>query len=83
MDAGGRESWRFDARDAEVIPADLTKTKRLKNENGKMQNANCIFLNGDALMLPVSDMSADVVSIAFGIRNVSDPAAFRSQFAFR
>src|SRR2546421_3507746 len=58
----------------------LTKTKRLKNENGKMQNANCVFLNGDALMLPVSDMSADVVSIAFGIRNVADPAAALREF---
>jgi demethylmenaquinone methyltransferase/2-methoxy-6-polyprenyl-1,4-benzoquinol methylase len=33
------------------------------------------FINGDAQSLPLPDASADVVSIAFGIRNVADPAA--------
>jgi ubiquinone/menaquinone biosynthesis C-methylase UbiE len=33
------------------------------------------WLNGDAQALPLPDGSADVVSIAFGIRNVQDPAA--------
>src|SRR4051812_38009846 len=31
------------------------------------------WLNGDAQALPLPDQSADVVSIAFGIRNVADP----------
>ena len=36
------------------------------------------FLNGDALALPLPDACCDVVSIAFGIRNVQDvPAALR------
>ena len=30
------------------------------------------WLNGDALALPLPDQSADIVSIAFGIRNVAD-----------
>jgi len=39
-----------------------------------------IYLNGDAMALPLSDASADVVSIAFGIRNVADPAAAVREF---
>jgi demethylmenaquinone methyltransferase / 2-methoxy-6-polyprenyl-1,4-benzoquinol methylase len=38
------------------------------------------FLAGDAMRLPVADASADIVSIAFGIRNVTDPAAAISEF---
>ena len=38
------------------------------------------FANGDAMALPLPDQSADVVSIAFGIRNVADPAAALSEF---
>lgn len=38
------------------------------------------FINGDALSLPLPDQSADVLSIAFGIRNVSDPAAAIREF---
>jgi demethylmenaquinone methyltransferase/2-methoxy-6-polyprenyl-1,4-benzoquinol methylase len=38
------------------------------------------WLNGDALALPFPDASADVISIAFGIRNVSDPAAAMREF---
>jgi demethylmenaquinone methyltransferase / 2-methoxy-6-polyprenyl-1,4-benzoquinol methylase len=39
-----------------------------------------IYLNGDALALPLPDQSADVVSIAFGIRNVADPARAMAEF---
>src|SRR5687768_9249377 len=38
------------------------------------------FINADALALPLPDQSADVVSIAFGIRNVADPAAALREF---
>ncbi len=38
------------------------------------------YINGDALALPLSDGCADVVSIAFGIRNVQDPAAACREF---
>ena len=38
---------------------------------------SAIFLNGDAQSLPLPDACCDVVSIAFGIRNVQDiPTAF-------
>jgi demethylmenaquinone methyltransferase / 2-methoxy-6-polyprenyl-1,4-benzoquinol methylase len=39
------------------------------------------FLQGDALALPLPDKSADIVSIAFGIRNVSDWAKAIDEFA--
>lgn len=35
---------------------------------------------GDAMRLPVADGSIDVISIAFGIRNVTDPAAAVREF---
>ena len=39
-----------------------------------------LLINGDAQALPLPDESADVVSIAFGIRNVADPAAAIREF---
>jgi demethylmenaquinone methyltransferase / 2-methoxy-6-polyprenyl-1,4-benzoquinol methylase len=38
------------------------------------------WINGDALCLPLPNTSADVVSIAFGIRNVQDPAVAIREF---
>lgn len=38
------------------------------------------WLNGDAQTLPLQNASADVVSIAFGIRNVVEPAAAMREF---
>lgn len=38
------------------------------------------WINGDAQALPLPDQSADVVSIAFGIRNVADPATAIREF---
>jgi demethylmenaquinone methyltransferase/2-methoxy-6-polyprenyl-1,4-benzoquinol methylase len=38
------------------------------------------YLNGDAQSLPLPDTCADIVSIAFGIRNVQDPAAALREF---
>jgi len=38
------------------------------------------YLNADALALPIADQSANILSIAFGIRNVSDPAAALREF---
>ena len=39
------------------------------------------FAAGDALRLPLPDASADAVTIAFGLRNVADPAAAVAEFA--
>jgi demethylmenaquinone methyltransferase/2-methoxy-6-polyprenyl-1,4-benzoquinol methylase len=52
---------------------------REKYARGKDLPSGC-FINGDALCLPLPDQSADVLSIAFGIRNVSDPAAAIREF---
>jgi demethylmenaquinone methyltransferase/2-methoxy-6-polyprenyl-1,4-benzoquinol methylase len=38
------------------------------------------FVNGDAQSLALADACTDVVSIAFGIRNVADPAAALREF---
>ncbi len=38
------------------------------------------WMNGDAQSLPLADQSADVVSIAFGIRNVQDPLTAIREF---
>lgn len=38
------------------------------------------WINGDAQSLPLPDASCDVVSIAFGIRNVQDPLAAMREF---
>jgi demethylmenaquinone methyltransferase/2-methoxy-6-polyprenyl-1,4-benzoquinol methylase len=46
----------------------------------KAEARGITFINGDALALPFTDQSADVISIAFGIRNVSDPAAAIREF---
>ncbi|MFP4145669.1 MAG: bifunctional demethylmenaquinone methyltransferase/2-methoxy-6-polyprenyl-1,4-benzoquinol methylase UbiE [Phycisphaeraceae bacterium] len=39
------------------------------------------YAAGDAMRLPLPSASVDVVSIAFGIRNVADPAAAMREFA--
>ncbi|HZZ41776.1 MAG TPA: bifunctional demethylmenaquinone methyltransferase/2-methoxy-6-polyprenyl-1,4-benzoquinol methylase UbiE [Tepidisphaeraceae bacterium] len=38
------------------------------------------FINADALSLPLPDASCDVLSIAFGIRNITDPLAALKEF---
>jgi demethylmenaquinone methyltransferase/2-methoxy-6-polyprenyl-1,4-benzoquinol methylase len=52
------------------------------NAKAKMlQRVQPTYLHADALNLPFPDGSFDIVSIAFGIRNVSDP--FRAMCEFR
>lgn len=43
--------------------------------------AKVSYVEGDAHHLPLEDASVDVVSIAFGIRNVADPARVASECA--
>ena len=38
------------------------------------------WINADALALPLANQSANILSIAFGIRNVSDPSAALKEF---
>jgi demethylmenaquinone methyltransferase/2-methoxy-6-polyprenyl-1,4-benzoquinol methylase len=46
----------------------------------KSTPAEASFVEGDAMNLPFADASFDVLSIAFGIRNVSDPARALREF---
>ncbi len=60
-------------------------SREARDEVRKHMNAGWIFngiswLNGDAQSLPLLDASADIVSIAFGIRNVQDPALAIREF---
>ena len=66
-----------------VIGIDFTHAMlplaRHKSAIGNPQSA-ITFSCGDALALPLPDACADVVSIAFGIRNVQDPARALQEF---
>jgi demethylmenaquinone methyltransferase/2-methoxy-6-polyprenyl-1,4-benzoquinol methylase len=42
--------------------------------------SGAVYFRGDALALPLPDASADVLSIAFGLRNVVDPVAALAEF---
>jgi demethylmenaquinone methyltransferase/2-methoxy-6-polyprenyl-1,4-benzoquinol methylase len=55
---------------------DIAETKR-----SRPTDQGITYLEGDATALPFADASFDVVSIAFGIRNVSDPAKALREFA--
>lgn len=59
---------RYDVRTKDV----LSNPRRLSSYD--------MFLNADATALPLADVSADVVSIAFGIRNVQEPAKALAEF---
>ena len=41
-------------------------------EIGKKKSSKIIFINGDATQLPIKDEVADLVTIAFGIRNIPE-----------
>ena len=56
------------------------KRKQFSIDNCQFSIVNSSLINGDAQALPLADESADVVSIAFGIRNVVDPVAAIREF---
>jgi demethylmenaquinone methyltransferase/2-methoxy-6-polyprenyl-1,4-benzoquinol methylase len=69
----------------EMLPLARKKSHRIGEENSGGEPSEwwpgiVQWLNGDAQSLPLADASADVVSIAFGIRNVADPAAAIREF---
>jgi demethylmenaquinone methyltransferase / 2-methoxy-6-polyprenyl-1,4-benzoquinol methylase len=59
-----------------MLPKAVAKAARKETE----AKTACSFINGDAQALPLGNACADVVSIAFGIRNVQDPAAALKEF---
>jgi len=58
---------------------DIARTKRDRRRAGVSRKIR--YDTADAQDLPLADASADVVSIAFGIRNVQDPAVAIGEFA--
>ena len=61
----------------EMLDVARFKKQRLENaRSGKIE-----YIEGDAQNLPFADGSFDVVSIAFGIRNVADPAKAVREFS--
>jgi demethylmenaquinone methyltransferase/2-methoxy-6-polyprenyl-1,4-benzoquinol methylase len=57
----------------EMLPIAVSKSR-----DPRPETRNPVFINGDAQSLPLPDACADVVSIAFGIRNVqSIPTALK------
>lgn len=71
---------------ARVIGLDFTPEmlERARRKRARLAPAHARkieYLEGDAQALPFDDASADVVSIAFGLRNVADPARAVREFA--
>jgi len=70
----------------EMLPLARRKTDQVGEETAGGNPAARLwpgivqFINGDAQALPLPDACCDVVSIAFGIRNVADPAAAIAEF---
>jgi demethylmenaquinone methyltransferase/2-methoxy-6-polyprenyl-1,4-benzoquinol methylase len=66
----------------EMLPLARQKALAQPVRGARAYNINQIaqWLCGDATALPLPDASADVVTIAFGIRNVADPAAAVREF---
>jgi len=57
-----------------------TNAKTHIKANSEANNVPLEFAHGDAMNLDLPDASVDVVSIAFGLRNVSDPAIAIGEF---
>jgi demethylmenaquinone methyltransferase/2-methoxy-6-polyprenyl-1,4-benzoquinol methylase len=68
----------------QVIGVDFTvamlRVAQHKRPKPNPQSPEITYHAADAMRLPVADKSVDVVSIAFGIRNVADPAAAMHEF---
>lgn len=67
---------------ARVVGVDFTYNMLSVAQNKKvtLSGASLTYHAGDAMRLPIADASVDVVSIAFGIRNVADPLAALREF---
>lgn len=63
---------------------DLARAKQTRPRSQGLtdeQASRITYVQGDAMSLPFDDASFDVVSIAFGIRNVKEPARAVAEFA--
>lgn len=68
-----------DAGAARVVGLDFTP-EMLVIARAKACRGVIEYIEGDAMSLPFEDASFDIVSIAFGIRNVSEPARALREF---
>lgn len=68
MDKRAEDIDSIQGMDLSVDMMSIAKQKALK----KTYNKKITFLEGDACKLPFEDQSFDVITISFGIRNVSD-----------
>ncbi len=68
----------------EMLPLARNKAQALVENHSQEKSLSAAqyipFLNGDATSLPLADESSDVVSIAFGIRNVQEPEKALAEF---
>ncbi|HEX4795812.1 MAG TPA: ubiquinone/menaquinone biosynthesis methyltransferase [Humisphaera sp.] len=67
----------------EMLPLARSKARArpVKGAGGKVHTGQIVqWMCGDAMALALPDACADVISIAFGIRNVADPAAAIREF---
>lgn len=71
---------RVGAQQPNVLGLDFTFEMLPIARRKSAEDSRGIFINGDAQALPLTDQSKDVISIAFGIRNVADPAAAIREF---
>jgi demethylmenaquinone methyltransferase/2-methoxy-6-polyprenyl-1,4-benzoquinol methylase len=62
---------------AQMLEVAVRKQARLPDNDARRIQ----YVRGDAQELPIQTASVDVVSIAFGIRNVADPARAVAEFA--
>jgi len=78
----GDLSRDFAAAGARVVGVDFT-FPMLEHAAPKLDGlpGRALFVHGDALALPLPSSVADVASVAFGLRNVSDPDAGLAEMA--
>ncbi|MGD1915016.1 MAG: bifunctional demethylmenaquinone methyltransferase/2-methoxy-6-polyprenyl-1,4-benzoquinol methylase UbiE [Phycisphaerales bacterium] len=59
----------------------LERAKHRQNQSEDRSITNIVYVEGDAMALPLADACCDVLSIAFGLRNVQEPKAAIDEFA--
>ena len=73
----GTSSEPWADREIEVVPADFSLGML---RVGNRRRPDMAFTAADAMSLPFADASFDVVTMSFGLRNVSDPATALREF---
>lgn len=78
----GDLSLEFAAAGARVLGVDFTREMvALAPPKATRAHAAAVFVHGDALRLPVRSGCADVLCVAFGVRNLADAHAGLLEFA--